>query len=207
MATKIITRPFSKVYIGNKQVYPSLSWTNLNFDNPNTSYRLTQIDSWAWAMAVYWWTASTSSEWISGCACSYGTSIGVWWSSPTSPTSWPNWETTWWCLAVYAAWTWEIAYKQDIQLSAWSHTLTYKYQSKRAGSSSAYASANRCWVIINWVATYDTVTFNSYNSWKTRTVSFTMPSDWIVTISLWFLARNSGSASCPRVFFDDISIS
>lgn len=197
----------NEMYYGSTQVRPNPEQLNLDFDNANTEYRTTQLDSWAWALAVYWWTGTTSGDWICWAACSYATSIGVGGSTPKSPTSWPSGQTTWWCLAVYAAWAGSTIYTTDVSVTAWSHTLTYKYYSKRPSTSyTAKASSNRCWVIINWVGTYDTVTFNTYNSWQTRTVSFTMPSAWTVTISLGYIAQNQWSNYCPRVFFDDVSI-
>lgn len=144
--------------------------------------------------------------WVTGGAFQYSDSYTL--AGASHPTTWPSGETTGWCLGVYAARSSALQYTQDVYLTAWSYTLTFKYQIRRSSSYTQTVSNRYCWVIINGTTTYDTsFSVTTYETWTTRNLSFSLSSDGWVTVSLWYKAANQWANYCPRIFFDDISIS
>ena len=153
----------------------------------------------AQAQEVEGWTISENGDARAAAVYAYGSEAYLGGEGYNAPATNPEGAAEGNALGLVGVWTGKIQYTQTIQLPAGEYMLEVPVYN--AGGASAFATN-----LIGVNDIYATATTYPVGKWTTEQVKFTLAEEGPVTVSLGYVAANSGSAAMPHLFIDQVKI-
>lgn len=179
---------FTSLFLKNAGFDDSSSWQGGNVAAGETSN----------CLPVANWNAEGSS-WTAAAAFGYDTKGRV--NDGKVPIANPSGTATGGALGISAGWGNTVKYWQNVSLPAGAYRIEFKAMNVLAGKTQMKAS-----IILNGVAKEVATSF-AYNSWETKTASFTLTEAVSnAELAISFMAYNASSNDNAKVFVDALAI-